>query len=251
LDLLSLPPIALILDTAHAALLWCVGALQPLAGGAAAALVVVLLTLAVRAALIPTGVAQARAEQTRARLAPRMREIQRRHRRDRERMQRELMALYAREHASPLAGCLPLLIQAPILALLYSLFVAPTIAGHPNALLSEHLLGVPLGTSLVGAIGHGTAEPATFAVIGAIALLIAGVGEVTRRALRPPAAATGEPGPLGSPGLVRAMGLLQFVTAVVAMFVPLAAALYLLVTVAWTLVQRLLLRRRYPLDSAG
>jgi len=29
--------------------------------------------------------------------------------------------------------------------------------------------------------------------------------------------------------------------------VPLAAALYLTVTVVWTLVQRMLLRRRYPL----
>jgi len=34
--------------------------------------------------------------------------------------------------------------------------------------------------------------------------------------------------------------------------VPLAAGLYLTVTVAWTLVQRMILRRRYPLPvSAG
>ena len=43
------------------------------------------------------------------------------------------------------------------------------------------------------------------------------------------------------------MGLLQYATAVVLLFVPLAAALYLTVTVTWTLVQRLVLRRRYPL----
>jgi len=30
---------------------------------------------------------------------------------------------------------------------------------------------------------------------------------------------------------------------------PLAAALYLAVTVTWTLVQRMLLRRRYPLPG--
>ncbi|MFD6136173.1 preprotein translocase YidC, partial [Isoptericola sp. NPDC060257] len=41
----------------------------------------------------------------------------------------------------------------------------------------------------------------------------------------------------------------QFATAVVACVVPLAAGLYLLVTVAWTLVQRILLRRRFPLDA--
>ena len=51
---------------------------------------------------------------------------------------------------------------------------------------------------------------------------------------------------LGSAGMLRVIGLLQFVTAVIAVFVPLAAALYLLVTVAWTLGQRLVLRRAYP-----
>ena len=39
---------------------------------------------------------------------------------------------------------------------------------------------------------------------------------------------------------------LGFTTAVFAPFVPLAAALYLATTVAWTLVQRVVLRRRYP-----
>ena len=44
------------------------------------------------------------------------------------------------------------------------------------------------------------------------------------------------------------LGVLQFVTAVVAVFVPLAAGLYLVVTVTWTLVQRLILRRKYPVE---
>ena len=52
--------------------------------------------------------------------------------------------------------------------------------------------------------------------------------------------------PSGIKRILRAIGLLQFLTAVIAVFVPLAAALYLLVTVAWTLGQRLVLRRAYP-----
>ena len=40
-------------------------------------------------------------------------------------------------------------------------------------------------------------------------------------------------------------------TAVIACFVPLAAGLYLLVTVWWTFLQRLVLRRRYPLEVPG
>jgi YidC/Oxa1 family membrane protein insertase len=52
---------------------------------------------------------------------------------------------------------------------------------------------------------------------------------------------------MNSPAMQRMFGTLHYLTAVFAVFVPLAAALYLTVTVVWTLVQRMLLRRRYPL----
>lgn len=45
---------------------------------------------------------------------------------------------------------------------------------------------------------------------------------------------------------MRVLNALHYLTAVFAVFVPLAAALYLTVTVSWTLIQRILLRRRYP-----
>jgi YidC/Oxa1 family membrane protein insertase len=50
--------------------------------------------------------------------------------------------------------------------------------------------------------------------------------------------------------MARVAGVLQYGTAVFAVFVPLAATLYLATTVAWTLVQRLVLRRAYPLAAA-
>jgi YidC/Oxa1 family membrane protein insertase len=46
------------------------------------------------------------------------------------------------------------------------------------------------------------------------------------------------------------MSALHYLTAMFAIFVPLAASLYLTVTVAWTLGQRVILRRRYPLPVA-
>lgn len=47
--------------------------------------------------------------------------------------------------------------------------------------------------------------------------------------------------------MLRIASALHYLTAVFAVFVPLAAALYLTVTVIWTLVQRVILRRRFPL----
>ncbi len=244
MDLFALPPLALLLDLTTRALLALTAALEPLVGAGAAALAVVCVTLAVRLLLIPVGVSQARAEQTRARLAPRLREVRERWRHHPERLQRETMRLYREEGASPAAGCLPVLAQAPVVGLLYAVFLHPRIAGSANDLLAFDLFGVPLGRGLVPSLLSGTMDAATLAVIGTLVAVIAVVAELTRRLLRPVA----DP---STPAWTTALaGVLQFSTAVVALFVPFAAALYLTVTTVWTLVQRLILRRRYPLPDA-
>lgn len=241
MDLFALPPLAFLLDLTTRALLALTSALSPLAGDLAAALAVVAVTLVVRVLLIPVGVSQARAEQTRARLAPRLRALQERWRKNPERLQRETMQLYRDENTSPAAGCLPVLAQAPVVGLLYAVFLHPTVGGHANALLTHDVFGVPLGRSLVGALGSGAWDATTLLVFATLVVVIAVVGELTRRFLRP---AVDPSAPTWTAGMV---GILSFTTAIVAVFVPLAAAIYLTVTTVWTLVQRLLLRRRFPL----
>ncbi|SDG32162.1 membrane protein insertase YidC [Microbacterium sp. 77mftsu3.1] len=239
MDITTLPVISTLFDLTSRGLLGLTSLLTPWTGAFAGALAIVLVTLVVRAALIPAGIAQAKADQARIRLAPRLRELQTRYRGDRERLQRETMELYRSENVSPFASCLPILIQAPIVGLLYSVFIHPNLAGHTNELLSQTLLGVPLGTSLLHAATTGTADPAAWLVIGCLVLAIAAVGEITRRAFR----ITPVEGVPGVP--VAMLGALQFMTAVVAVFVPLAAGIYLLTTVTWTLGQRVVLRRVY------
>ena len=256
MDLYALPPIAALLDGAHAVLMGLADLLEPLVGVSSAAAAVVLVTLLVRAALIPVGISQAKAERTRARLAPRLAALQRKHQKNPELLQREMMSLYRSEGTTPLAGCLPMLIQAPVVGIIYALFILPTIAGHPNELLTHTFFGVPLGSSLAGSIASVRVTPDVVLVFGAVIVMIAAIGEVTRRVFRPQATSSptatagsgaGASGsPLENPAALRLLGLLQFITAVIAVFVPLAAGLYLLVTVAWTLGQRMLLRRVYP-----
>jgi len=249
LDLYAFPPIAAILDAAYALLMHLIALVEPVAGTAAAAASVILLTLLVRAALIPVGISQARAEQTRSRLAPKLRELQKRHKRDPERLQRETMKLYADEKTSPFAGCLPMLAQAPVVAIVYALFLHPAVAGHANALLTHELLGVPLGLSALGATTSGTATFATAGVFAGVIAVIVVVAELTRRAFRPQLDGSVDASPLAGAGMARVAGVLQFTTAVFALFVPLSAALYLATTVAWTLAQRVVLRRRFPLAT--
>lgn len=241
MDPFLFPPLALLLDLDTRAMLALTAALDPLVGSAAAAVAVVAVTLLVRLLLVPVGVSQARAEQTRARLAPRLRVLRERWRNDPERLQRETMQLYRDEKVSPAAGCLPLLAQAPVVGLLYAVFLHPTVGGQANALLAHDLFGVPLGRSLVAALTSGTADVTTLVVFGSLMAVIVFAVELTRRWLRPSVA------PAAPAGTTTITGVLPFSTAVVALFVPLAAALYLAVTTVWTLVQRVLLRRRYPL----
>lgn len=245
MDFFAFPPVAAVLDLAYAGLMGLSALLAPLVGASAASLAVVLLTLLVRALLIPVGISQAKAEQARARLAPKLRELQRRFRSNPERLQRETMQLYRDERTSPFAGCLPILLQAPVVGILYAVFLRPMIAGHPNELLGETVAGIPLGTSLFGSFVDGSITVSIAVGCGALVVAIALVGELTRRLFRIPPAPGGADTQIPAiPGGL--LGVLQFATAAVAIFVPLAAGLYLLVTVAWTLAQRLILRRRYP-----
>ena len=70
-------------------------------------------------------------------------------------------------------------------------------------------------------------------------VLIAAVTTVSRRVLALPQPA----GATQPDGLVRALSFLPYVTVVFAAFVPLAAAVYILTSTAWTVAERFTLRR--------
>lgn len=80
---------------------------------------IVLLTLLVRVVLLPLGITQARSMQKMARLAPRQRELQQRHKGDRQKLNEEIAKLYKEEGVNPASGCLPLILQIPVM---YGLF---------------------------------------------------------------------------------------------------------------------------------
>lgn len=248
MDIYAFPPIAAILDAAYGALTGLSALLEPFTGSAAAAASVILVTLLIRTLLIPVGISQAKAEQTRARLAPKLRALQKRYKKNPERLQRETMQLYKDENTSPFAGCLPVLLQAPVIGILYTLFLRTEIAGHSNELLTHDLFGASLGTSLVHMVTTGPFSLPTLLVYAALIAIMIVVAEITRRVFRPVVV---EDSPMTSPTMLRMMSALHYLTAVFAVFVPLAAGLYLTVTVTWTLVQRVILRRRHPLPVSA
>ncbi|MFP3465101.1 YidC/Oxa1 family membrane protein insertase [Leifsonia sp. SIMBA_070] len=248
MDFFSWPPIAAILDGAYGLVTGLSATIQPVAGTLAGLIAVAMLTVIVRLLLLPVGVSQVRAEYSRRRLAPKLAELQRRHAGDRETLAQKTMELYRAEQVSPFAGMLPLLAQIPVITLVYAVFTHATIAGHANALLGEHAFGAPLGTSFVGLTGAGAGVwPAMLVYVGVLAL-IAVVTTVSRRVLTLP-----QPeGSTAPAGMLRALSFLPYVTVVFAAFVPLAAAVYILTSTAWTVGERWTLRRLLdPARRAG
>jgi YidC/Oxa1 family membrane protein insertase len=235
-DIFAIPAVAAVLGLAYAGLQALTLLVEPFAGEASAALAVVMLTVIVRLALIPVGISQVKAEWTRRRLAPKLAALQRKYTKKPELLQRKTLELYRDENASPLAGLLPVLAQAPVLGVVYTLFIRATINGHANALLAHQLFGAPLGMSLLQAISTGTW--AGLAAFAAVLLIMAVVAYLSRRTTLLYAT-----GPVT--GAIRAMSWAPFLSLVFAAFVPLAAALYLATSTVWTLGERAVLRRRY------
>jgi YidC/Oxa1 family membrane protein insertase len=242
MDLTTLPLVGPLLHGGADLLAATTAALSPVAGGLAAAVAVVLLNLVIRAVLVPLAVLQVRAERDRRRLAPQIAALRKRHAKDAQRLQRAMQELYTNEKVSPLAGCLPVLAQAPVLSLVYTLFTHASIDGTVNTLLTATLAGVPLGHSLVVVVTSPLWWHAWVVVL--LLAVLALVVELTRRAnLRWNPASVPDAAVPGA-GATAAIGRwAPFVTVVFAAIAPLAAALYVVTSAAWTLGERAVLRR--------
>ncbi len=82
-------------------------------------LAIVFLVLSIRAILFPVFVKQIKSQRAMQALAPQIKELQAKHKGDRETLQREMMELYRKEKANPLMGCLPMVVQIPVFISLF------------------------------------------------------------------------------------------------------------------------------------
>src|SRR6201992_11281 len=80
---------------------------------------IVLLTICVRASVVPLTVRQIRSMARMQQLAPQMKEIQAKYKEDKQRQQQEMMKFYKEHNVNPLASCLPLAAQLPVFISLY------------------------------------------------------------------------------------------------------------------------------------
>ena len=80
---------------------------------------IIVLTIIIRVVLYPLMQKQMVSMREMQKIQPLMKAIQSKYKNDKERLNKELMALYKVHKVNPMSGCLPLLIQMPILILLF------------------------------------------------------------------------------------------------------------------------------------
>jgi len=138
-------------------------------------LAIIIFTILIRIVILPLTIKQYRSSARMQELGPQMQELQKRYKNDKAKLNEEMMKFYKENKVNPAGGCLPLLIQMPILLSLWQVIRSPltymlgwnskTIASHyallkasekisnykelsivlKEKLLNMHFLGLNLG----------------------------------------------------------------------------------------------------------
>jgi YidC/Oxa1 family membrane protein insertase len=165
-------------------------------------------------------------------LQPYLKEIQEKYKDDRQRMQREQMALFQEHGVNPLSACLPLVFQFPVFIALYNLLRSTTFkdelidSGDPGWLFINHLGEHPTGAETVVLV--------LLAVAGTFALII----------FTPSPQTTG-----GNTQRYLFAGVFSLVTVFLIPNAPAGIAVYFIASGLWQIGQQTVIHFVWPLPS--
>jgi YidC/Oxa1 family membrane protein insertase len=92
------------------------------------ALAIIILTLLIRILLLPFGIKQIKSMQHMQALQPKIKDLQRKFKGNKQKQQEETMKLYREAGVNPLGGCLPLLLTFPFLIAMYAVLRPPVLS---------------------------------------------------------------------------------------------------------------------------
>jgi YidC/Oxa1 family membrane protein insertase len=106
-----------------------------------AGLGIIAFTIIVKTLMLPLTVKALRSSKAMQELQPKIKELQKKHGNDRQRISQETMALYQQYRVNPMAGCLPMVIQIPIFLGLYNAIMRLSTSG--SGLWDQGFLWLP------------------------------------------------------------------------------------------------------------
>jgi YidC/Oxa1 family membrane protein insertase len=215
---------------------------------------IVLLTVLIRAILMPLTIKQFHSMQKLQRVAPELKKIQAKYKDDKQRQQQEMMKLYQEHGVNPFGSCLPLVAQLPVFISLYYMLRTDLRTDICPGIQQAHNHGV-LSTAHTVACGpHGGAgflfindltDKATGGVL--IALIVLYVGSQLGSQLL-----------MSTPQMDKTqrnmMLLLPLFFVIIMIKFPAGVLVYWITTNLWTITQQYFVRRRLgpmtPLTAA-
>ncbi len=199
---------------------------------------VIVLTLLIKLILYPLGAKAIRAQKSLRELQPKIKEIQDKFKDDKEKQARAMMEFYKKEKINPFSGCLPLLIQLPILIGLFRVFWRGFGTEQLKYLYGFVSCPGPIDTTFLGIVNLAEAS--------AVLAIITGIFQFVQTKMVAPKKKTRESGPPDLSSMMEKQMLYFFplFTVFILWRLPSAIALYWLTTTIFTIVQQYVILRK-------
>jgi YidC/Oxa1 family membrane protein insertase len=224
-------------------------------------LTIMILVVIMRLILVPLFIKQMHTQRAMTALTPRLAELRKKHKGDRETLNAETMKLYQEAGVNPLMGCLPVILQMPIFFALFT--VLRYIADWNKGVKLEWGLTKPLIDSAQHAkiFGAGIADKVLFTGTHTVALhakivivIVVLISMTTtyltvRQSMKRGMMPTSKDSPMGQSQ--KLMAYIMPLFALTGLYWQFGLVLYWVTTNLWTLGQQYVLLRKYPVGAAA
>jgi YidC/Oxa1 family membrane protein insertase len=238
-----------------------------IASGVTWVLTIVILVVIMRLILVPLFIKQMHTQRAMTALTPKIQELRKKYKGDRETLNKETMKLYQEAGVNPLMGCLPVVLQLPIFFALFNVLryiaewkphTGPIQFGLTEKLIvsAQHakIFGATIADKVLftGTPGQGgIAVPLEAKIVICIVVLISmtttylTVRQSMKRGMMP----TSNAGPMGQSQ--KLMAYIMPLFALTGLYWQFGLVLYWVTTNLWTLGQQYVLLRKYPVGAAA
>jgi YidC/Oxa1 family membrane protein insertase len=218
---------------------------------------IAILVVGMRLILLPLFIKQMHTQRAMTALTPKINEIRKKYKGDKEKLNSETMKLYQEAGVNPLMGCLPIVLQMPLFFALFS--VLREIAERkPGTALKYNLKSSFVtnvnkadifGVQIKNTFLHGTSLHVHI-VVAFVVLISMGTTYLTvRQSMKRGMMPTGSDNPMGQSQKLMAYVMPLF--ALTGLYWPFGLVLYWVLTNLWTLGQQYVLLRKYPVGAAA
>jgi YidC/Oxa1 family membrane protein insertase len=231
----------------------------PADSGWAWGLSIFLLTVLMRIIIFPLFVKQIHASRKMQELQPQVQALRKKYKKDKQRLNQEMMKLYQEAGANPLSGCLPLLVQFPIFISLYNVLraISTTKPGQSKYGISAKLIQSAQGADIFGAHIPSTFKDA-FSSGHVGAMIVTGLAVVissttTFFTMKTSVGRSMQTMTADNP-MMQSQKFLVYLSPLFGLFgltLPLGVLVYWVTTNSWTLAQSHYVYKKYPMTATA